>query len=483
MLWNEEPGRHIKKLERDFVELFSAYQPRKSDDRTGAFGFPTYEFLASADDVRVRKLLRDFDSLLKQSKPAVAAFYLEMPTPDELNRTRYLQPYFYSSYITEGPKGELNPKLVTCKFCLYPNLKFMPEPLLVSKAAQKNYDIFHTGFSAVVVRPWVLELLKQVVADEIVYGKAGISQPKTGIVESEPLFWVRPRNMIGEAVIISDGEKTCSSCNRTMPNWLGAADSQVTKNGPGLLNHSEQVEHFGTGNFHIALVDKIRAGKWPTIVMSGALLAFLKEQSVKGIVSYTKQLWPQCIFSRKGETPLEPQPHKLGTKPAKPAKITNAKTLEQGRSITRTLRDVAWDGTKDGHVYFYLTSPEFVALDPMTAEESDCVYKVKDFEGAGLYRFPVSAIKRAKEEDGIAVDSATLLFVDNQFLGALLDEYEWEKASKKNGDYHWAYHQQIAEKVGTRFGICSASPAGFKTAFDGDGCFTIDVKKIKKVQP
>ena len=131
-----------------------------------------------------------------------------------------------------------------------------------------------------------------------------------------------------------------------------------------------------------------------------------------------------------------------------------------------------------------ISAPAFVVLDPMTAEEdSGGPYLIKNFKGAGLYRLPVSAIRSTENEKrGVAVDSATLLFVDNSFLSDLLQEYEWDKAISKNGDYDWKYHQQIAEGIGTRFGICSTPPKEFKSEFIGDGFYTVDVKGIERME-
>jgi hypothetical protein len=222
---------------------------------------------------------------------------------------------------------------------------------------------------------------------------------------------------------------------------------------------------------------------WPTIIMSGALLAHLKANDVKGIVASTKSLEPRCVFSQKGEPTLEPKARTFaGT--TSPAKQKQDKAqLQQARQTTSLLKDVPWDCTHDGYVYFHLSTPEFIVLDPMTVEEdSGGPYVIKDFKGPGLYRLPVSAIKTAEEEKrGVAVDSATLLFVDNLYLDSLLDAYEWEKAMS-NGAPDWNYHQHIAEEVGTRFGICTPPPDKFKSAFIGDGFYKIVPKSVKLVK-
>jgi hypothetical protein len=68
-----------------------------------------------------------------------------------------------------------------------------------------------------------------------------------------------------------------------------------------------------------------------------------------------------------------------------------------------------------------------------------------------------------------------------QFYPDFVDAYDWDKANTTSGELDRKYHQQVAEQVGTRFGVCSAPPAKFKSQFNGDGFYTVDVKRIAKV--
>jgi len=216
--------------------------------------------------------------------------------------------------------------------------------------------------------------------------------------------------------------------------------------------------------------------------MSGALMEYLRINGVKGLCSHSKSLNPQCLFSEKGEPTLEPQARVIGATAQKP-KQKDPKLIEAARKETVSLKDVPWDCEQDGHVYFHLSTPQFVVLDPMTWEEdSEGPYEVKNFSGSGLYRLPVAAIKEAREDKrGVAVDSATLMFVDNALYPDFVESFEWDKANTKSGDPDWNYHQQIAEQIGTRFGVCSTPPAKYKSQFTGDGFYTVDAKRIRKV--
>ena len=135
-------------------------------------------------------------------------------------------------------------------------------------------------------------------------------------------------------------------------------------------------------------------------------------------------------------------------------------------------------------MYFYLTTPELMVVDPMTWEEDvGGPYRINNFTKPGVYRLPVSAIKNeCGEKRGVAVDSATLLFVDNAFFAELQDSYEWDKATASDGASDWNYHDKVAELIGNRFGICTPPPKQFKSKFQGDGLYGIDSKQINKVE-
>jgi hypothetical protein len=254
--------------------------------------------------------------------------------------------------------------------------------------------------------------------------------------------------------------------------------------GPGLLDERFRVEHFGSGKSDIAWVGNLNTGDWPTLVLSGALLRFLEANGVKGFVPFRKDPEIECVFSRKGEPTLAPQPRTFNG----PVETLNTgkpdiARLMEARRLTASLRDLPWDCSSDGLVYFHLSTPQFVVLDPMTGEEDDQgPYKVRAFKGPGVYALPVAAIRRGRGR-GVAVDSATLVFVDNAFYPEFRERYEWDKAITKRGGFRVSYHEELAEEAGTRFGVCSTPPTKFKSDFDGDGYWTIDVKAIRRVQP
>jgi hypothetical protein len=133
----------------------------------------------------------------------------------------------------------------------------------------------------------------------------------------------------------------------------------------------------------------------------------------------------------------------------------------------------AGDRTKDGFVYFYLTPPELIVVDPMTFEEdSGGPYKLKNFQ-PGLHRLPVAAIVEAKGKRGVAVDSASLLLIDGAFYADLQEAFEWDKSHKSNGSLNKTYLDKVAKQIGNRFGLCS---------IDGDGDWMIDAKQIERVK-
>lgn len=474
---SEAARTKLKPFEEIVLRLFAAYQPKLSNDISGAYSYPAYDMTVLADDPQFEAVLQEFSAQLKKARPPLAAFVGETPMGEEVKRARFLEPIYYTFEVDGGQA--LNPECFLCEHCERPNLDHQPRTLLVNKDVLKKYDIFHTGLSRIVVRPRVLELLQNAVGDQIEFGEAAIAKAKVKTTGDDRLFWVRPKTLLGKLVRILDGEVTCPACKRTSPKWFGCTDDKVNKAGPGLVDNRYQVEHYGSGKADIALIPECQ-NYWPKVVMSGALLAHLKASGVKGIMASTASLSPTCVFSQKGEPTLEPKARTFAVS-ANPAKEKQDKSqLEQARKATGALKDVPWDCTSDGHVYFHLTTPEFIVLDPMTAEEdSGGPYVVKDFKEPGLYRMPVSAIKAGDEEKrGVAVDSATLLFVDGAFLSAFHDAYEWEKATKK-GDLDRAYHQRIAETIGTRFGVCTTPPAKYKSAFVGDGFYRIEVKNIK----
>jgi len=329
-----------------------------------------------------------------------------------------------------------------------------------------------------IVRAWVLELLKRAVGDQILFGEASIAGSKRRLTGDERLFWVKPTVLLKPSHVHALNVKKCSACKRqiTVP---GGFEEQITKAGPGVFDSRYYVDDFGPGKLDIAGMEENYG--WPAVVMSGPLLHHLKTSGVKGIVAFTNSLWPRCLFSLKREPTLDSSIRDFGKTVPRPAmKKEDASRLNDGKKAVSSLSKVPWDCQKDGNVYFHLSTREFTVLDPMTGEEdSGGPCTARQFKRPGLFRLPVTAIKAAKgKKSGVAVDSGTLLFVDNAFLPALLENYDWEKATTANGSPNPKYHQRIAEKIGTRFGICSTPSEEFKSDFTGDGEYAIDASKV-----
>ena len=492
--WKSNGGKeipHLNKFAAVLLKHVADYNPKRTLNATGSYGYPTFEVTAHPGDPKFEALLEELGKMTRQAKSRKAVVVWQQLNAEESQRARFLKPYYFSDFVDEDScRKPLNPASEMCLNCQravliagrYPDFARLPAPFLVNKSALKNSDVFHTRVGLIVVRQRVLDLLKQVIPDQISFGEAAIANTKQQPQGNERLFWVQPKEVIGRRVRLMDGERPCSTCKRTLPKLLGMLDDQVNKTGPGLVHSRFSVEHFGTGKAEIAWVDESAVSLWPEVVMSGALLAFLKANDVKGIVAFTNRLPPRYLHSKKGDPVLEPQARTLGSLSKKPKRKDEA-ILKAARKEAAKLKDVPWDCAKDGSIYFHLSTPQFVVLDPMTGEEdSEGPYILKNFAGPGLYRLPVTAIKEAKEEGrGVTVDSATLLFVDNQFCLGLLNIYDWDKASTKSGDFDWNYHQSIAEQVGTRFGICSTPLAKYKSQFKGDGFYTLDVRHIERV--
>ena len=133
---------NLIKLQEGFLKLFAAYEPTETNI-AGTYGYRAYEMAAAADDSQLEKLVKQFDEMLKQTKPPAAAVLKQSPTPDEVSCTRLLEPYYYSDYVDEGSSREpLNGGLFLCKECNYPDLTHFPEPFLVNRSVLKKYDLF-----------------------------------------------------------------------------------------------------------------------------------------------------------------------------------------------------------------------------------------------------------------------------------------------------------------------------------------------------
>ena len=486
--WRSDSKVHLpplKKTHGRLLELFAPYGPKLLTGTVrGSYGYPTHELSAPADDAKIESLTRQFDKEIKSTKPAIAGFFFAIPTQEEVKRARFLEPLFFGHAIDEDDEPLNPPARILCNTCKFPDITRVPEPFLVSKAALKKHDIFSTTTGMIVVRAPVLELLKAAIGSQIESGPAVIAKSKEKLTGDNRLFWVRAKEMLGDRLLKVTSDQ-CPACKRVLSRGVGGMDKHVANRGPGLLDARDWLEHFGSGKadfaimggFHGSIKDGI-SWHWP-ILMSGALVAHLIANRVKGISASTAQDDPQVYFSRKGDPTLEPRQRTFGAAAAAGPADESSARIERGRQITASLSTVPWDCNKDGYVYFYLTTPEVIVIDPMTWEEdSGGPYHVPNFKKPGLYRLPVSAIKNAKKR-GVTVDSGTLLFIDNAFFPELPEHYEWDKAQKPNGSIDTNYHNQTATQLGSRFGICSAPPNKFKSEFVGDGFYTVDAKAIE----
>jgi hypothetical protein len=190
----------------------------------------------------------------------------------------------------------------------------------------------------------------------------------------------------------------------------------------------------------------------------------------------------QCYISEAGE----PTMLAADVKPFAPATAAAAKPKAAAAASAEKPADafakVPWDFDKDGYVYFQLTSPKLILLDPMTWEQcSGGPYKVKKYKKPGLYRLHASAVRAADGADGrgVAVDSATLLLIDDAAFADLQDVYSWDDSNPYSTAGQRKYHAKLAADIGSRFGVCTTPPKKFKSEFIGDGEYTIDAGLIE----
>lgn len=457
----------LEPLQKKLFELFKPWGPKPNTDAHGTYGYPTFEISSSPDDANLKAALREFTSAVKKAK--AAAVIWRHPAGPEVEQARFLQPFFLGNYVDEeGFRTLLNPQMEACAECRYPKFDSTPDPFLVGADALKKFDVFSTEVGRLVVSERALEILKREAADVFTFGKAKLGG-KAARKTSEPLYWVKPKSSLGQRTRVIAGTKTCQACRRTVNEWLGMLDAQVKRLGPGLFDASFRVQSYNGVTADIAVVDESATGRWPTIVMSGRLLATLKREGIKGIFATARNL-AECVFSDADEPALRASASdatsKSATVTAKPKRAT-------------TFAAAPWDCAKDGYVYFELSGPEFIVFDPMTGEQNDGgPFNVKKFAGPGLYRAPVATIKAARSgKRAVAVDSATLVFVDNQAAADLLGELNWNSACGAKG-LKESYLNELAAKIGSRFGVCTPPPKKFKSEFRGDGMYTIDSSKI-----
>ena len=471
-------------------EVFSAYNAQQV--KVPPFDYERLEMQVAGDDPEVEQLIRQFDQELKRSKPGVAALVDCILEPGEEQRARFLELCFAGGPADLDAKAEPFNKSwpVACEACEFPDLTRVPKPYLVGKEVLKKAEIFSTITGMLIVRPRVLEILQRAVGKQIEVGEAQLVDAKKAL--DEPVYWVRPLERVGDEGWKAR-EKQCPQCHRFLHQWQLRVGDAIEERGGGVYDLRKRLEHFGTGNADLAVVGffggigkdtRLRYGSW-TVAISGALLAHLKANGVKGIRAAAEAGDPvRCFLSAKDERAMELEARTFGT-PAKEPGARGGKGAAKKRDLAATaaMKDVPWDFDEKGYVYFYLSTPELVPLDPSIWEsDASGPLRVQNFSKPGLYRMHVSAIKRTKDaKKSVSVECGALLFVDNAFITELQDVFDWSKGIKDDGAYDWEYYDAIARRIGNRFGVCTAPPRKFKSQFTGDGVYRIEGAGIDAV--
>lgn len=477
----------VEKLRKRLHEIFADYLPRRLSEALDDRDSLIHE-MTIPDYAHAKGLLELFDQEVRNLAEPVGGYFQTFLDQNEVKRARFLQLFVYGDSVDDEPRG-LNPiKHVLCESCRYPDLRQMPQPVLVNKSVLKKQDIFRGSTGFLVVRPHVLSLLQHAIGGQIDVGEAKLTGKKQ-LATGGRLFWVRPKTMIGE-VIGTRFPVRCKVCNRPLESRSVLLHDIVDSNGPGLCDARIKVKHFGERPVDFAVESgyygEIQAGAppfwyWP-MVISGRLFTFLKANGVKGFAVALSSGPANCYYSEKDEAHLETSVNAISPVSENSKILESAKAaLESGRKLVQQSQSTPWNHDENGYVYLYLTTPEVMMMDPMTWEDCGEPYRIKNFDGPGLYRFHVKAIKPANEgKHGVAVDCATLMFVDNAFHASLSEIYEWDKAIGANGRYDRRYHEEIAVAIGNRYAICTAPPAEFKSSFIGDGFYTLVATQVKK---
>jgi hypothetical protein len=479
----------MKTLRQRLHEMFAGYNPRRLSEKPKQAEYRKHEIDVTPDDPAVEKLIRELSRELKAARAAgqVSA----IPTAAELGRARWVPLLFYAAYVDDDSNGRpLNQfGRVMCEKCRFPDLASAPDPYLVNRNVLKNAEIFPTSDGLIVVRQRVLDLLKSAIGGQIESGEA---KPAKGAPGGENFWWVRSKHRLGgDAEDESDVQKKCSKCGRAVARRARSFDRKAQ-----LYDARLHLPDFGDPGADLAVMDfygeifpdGTRRCYWP-MAISGSLFAHLKANGVKAIATAPGGDPPACYFSNKGEPTLEAAARRYAG--GKAAEKGEADRLDQGRKIVEGLKDVPWDHEKDGYVYFYLTTPRVVMLDPMTWEEDGggpYELKAKGFK-PGLYRIPVSAVRNAEGKTkksakgrGVAVDSASVVIVDNAFYADLAENFEWDKCTGTSGRLKVKYLDEVARRIGNRFGFCTAPGVGSGHDFEGDGLYVLDVKQIEHAE-
>jgi hypothetical protein len=480
----------MKKLRQRLNEMFARYNPRRLSEKPKQEEYRKHEIEVPADDAEVEKLIRELSRELKSARAAGQVWAI--PTAAELARARWVPLLFYATYVDDDSNGRpLNQfGRVMCEKCKCPDLASIPEPYLVNRNVLKSAEIFPTSDGVIVVRQRVLDLLKSAIGGQIESGEAKLAKGASG---GEKFRWVRPKHHLGgDAEDQADVQKTCSKCARATARRARSFDRKAQ-----LYDSRLRLPEFGDPKVDLAVMDfygtifpdGTRRCYWP-MAISGSLFAHLKANGVKAIATAPGGEPPACYFSKKGEPTLEAATRTYAAPGGKAAK-GRADRVEEGRKIVEGLKDIPWDHEKDGHVYFYLTTPRLVMLDPMTWEEDGggpYELKAKGFK-RGLYRVPVSAVraahakgKKSEKARGVAVDSASVVIIDNAFYADLAENFEWDKCTGSSGRLKTKYLDEVARRIGNRFGFCTAPGVGSGHDFEGDGLYVLDVKQIERAK-
>jgi hypothetical protein len=483
---------YVAKFRERAVEMFSAYKAQQVT--VPPFNYERIEMQVAGDDPQVEQLIRQFDQELKRAKPAVAALVDSILEAGEEQRARFLELCVAGGSADLDAKSEpLNKSWpVACEACEFPDLTRVPKPYLVGKEVLKKAEVFSTITGMLIVRPRVLEILRRAIGEQIEVGEAQLVDARKAL--DEPVFWVRPLEKVGD-----EGHKArdqqCPRCKRFLHQWRSRVDDVIEERGGGVYDLRKRLEHFGTGKADLALVGyfggigkdtRLRYGSW-TVAISGALLAHLKASGVKGIRAAAETGDPvRCFLSAKGETAMESEARTFAATAKEPATRGGKRAAASKRkpATAAAMKNVPWDFDEKGYVYFYLSTPEVVVLDPSIWEsDADGPLRVEKFTKPGLYRMHVSAIKRTKDANkGVSVEGGALLFVDNAFVAELQDVFDWSKGIKDDGAYDWTYYHEIATRIGNRFAVCTPPPRKLKSQFAGDGVYRIEGAGIEAVK-
>ena len=481
-------------LQARFKSQFAAHKPKsiKPRDQLGWHHAATWqiELTPEAAD-QLLPNLRKFLASVPKTKSHGAVLAAELSASD-IKRARFLPLYFPINADEENDEP-LNRRVKLCETCWFPDLGKVAKPYRVASivAKKRKIDTFGAATGHVmIVRKHVLDLLSAVILDQIDSGPAQLESGK-----KTDAFWVLPRFTVGPDAKLYV-EKRCPKCKRPNHAHYNPPMSDRRQN-VAFNDWRKTLAHFGDHPqdrpLDIARLDQMlgypessspRIASYGTdIVISGALATYLRDNDVTG---FNNKNWGEgpdvCYFSAKNEPAFEPAPRKLGqSDPKAQAKLdaTRAdreKRLDQSRAQMQQFKDLPWDHKHDSYIYFHLSTPNLVLADPMSGTSR--TFKLPSFK-PGLHRLPVSAIRPARGNAGVDVDSASLVFLDEDFHQPFTESFDWDKLASTRKPAR--YLQKIADQLGTRFGYCTAPGLNSPHPFTGDGTWTIAVTQVQRV--